>query len=106
MTDLLHVLLEMRGGQVASDLSKKFQDVLDGVLNNHGRGELQITLKVEPAKLGTGGVVLEVEMTHGTKLKVPEARLGRSVFFVGRDRTLSRSDPTQDELFNETRGSK
>lgn len=100
MTDLIHVLLEMRNGAIAADLSAKFQEVLDAVIDHHGKGELTIHLRVEPAKLGSGGVVLEVEMVHETKLKKPQPKFGRAVFFVGSDRRLTRTDPNQEAMFD------
>ena len=97
--DLLQVLLEMRNGAVASDISAKFNEVVTAVTETGGKGELTITLNVEPSKVGLGGCVIEVEMKHKCKLKKPELEIGRSVFFVTKEGRLTRDDPAQEAMF-------
>lgn len=98
-TDFMGVLASMRNGEVMRDLSEKFNEVLTGVLDTGGKGELTVTFKIEPAKLGMGGIVLEVSTEHKTKIKRPELQVGASTFFVGRDGRLTREDPHQTEMF-------
>lgn len=100
MTDLLRVLLEMRGGQVASDCNQKFNEMLQAVLETGGKGELTIKLFVKPSKLAMGGAVVEVETEHECKSKKPELPVGRSVFFVSTDGALTREDPNQSAMFD------
>lgn len=99
MTDFVNLLVEMRGGQVAIDLNKKFDEILQAVLETGGKGELTVKLTVKPSKMGMGGAVIEVEMEHDTKLKRPELKVGRSVFFVTKDGKLTRDDPAQTAMF-------
>lgn len=99
MTDIVSVLCEMRGGQVVSDVNVKFQDMLKAVLDTGGKGELTIKLKVNPSKMALGGAILEVECSHECKAKKPELPVGKSIFFVSSEGTLSRSDPAQDAMF-------
>lgn len=99
MTDLLGVLLDMRSGQVASDCNQKFNDVLKGVLETGGKGELTIKLFIKPSKMGMGGAVIEVETEHECKTKKPELQVGRSTFFVTKDGDLTRNDPGQEQMF-------
>lgn len=99
MTDLMQVLLEMRNGAVAADLNTKFNEVLAAVLETGGGGKLTVDLSIKPSRMGLGGAVIEVETSHECKLKKPELPIGRSVFFVSRDGTLTREDPAQTALF-------
>lgn len=97
--DLLHLLLEMRNGAVAIDLNNKFQEVLTSVLEAAGKGELTITLSVEPSKMGMGGVVLEVSAEHKVKMKKAELPVGKAAFFVTKEGRLTRDDPAQEQMF-------
>lgn len=101
MTDLLSVLLDMRGGAVANDCNVKFNDVLRAVLETGGKGKLTIDINIAPSKMGMGGAVLEVEATHECKTKKPELAIGKAFFFVTPDGTLTRDDPSQTAMFME-----
>jgi hypothetical protein len=98
-TDVLSVLMDMRNGQVAADISTKFNEVLAAVLDTAGEGELVIKLKLKPGRMGSGRAVLEVVARHECKLKKPELEIGGSQFFVTRDGRLSRNDPNQEDMF-------
>ena len=100
MTDVVHVLMEMRSGKVATYINEKFNDVLRAVLDTGGKGEVTIKLSIKPSKLGMGGVVLEVDMDADTKIKKPELAIGTSVFFVDKDGSLTREDPDQMGLLD------
>lgn len=97
--DLLSLLLDMRNGQVASDINAKFNEVMDAVLTTGGKGELTVKLFFKPSKLAMGGAVVEVETEHQCKLKKPELEIGRSFFFVTKEGKLTRDDPSQTAMF-------
>jgi hypothetical protein len=97
--DVLSVLMDMRSGAVAADINAKFNEMTQAVLETGGKGELVITLKLEPSKLGMGGAVLEVQTEHQCKMKKPELAVGKSFFFVTRDGSLTRDDPAQTAMF-------
>ncbi len=99
MTDLLSVLMDMRNGQVAADVSQKFCEVLKAVIDTGGKGELTIKLNIAPSKMGMGGAVIEVETKHECKMKKPELEIGRSFFFVTKEGDLTRDDPAQTAMF-------
>jgi hypothetical protein len=99
MTDFVSLLVDMRNGQVASDINGKFNEVLSAVLETAGAGELTVKFKIKPAKLGMGGAVIEIETEHETKLKRPELKVGRAVFFVTKEGALTRDDPAQTAMF-------
>lgn len=99
-TDVLQFLLDMKNGRVASDVNDKFNEVLDAVIETGGKGELTVKLKVQPSRFATGGVVIEVEAVHECKLKKPELAMGKAVFFVTKEGTLTRNDPGQESMFS------
>jgi len=101
--DLLAILLDMRNGAVAVDCSKKFNEVLQGVLETGGKGKLTIELHIAPSKMGMGGAVVEVETHHECKTKIPELAIGKSVFFVNKEGVLTRDDPAQTAMFEQPR---
>ena len=45
--------------------------------------------------------MLEVETEHECKLKKPELAVGKAVFFVTKDGTLTRDDPAQEAMFSD-----
>jgi len=98
-TDLLGVLLDMRNGRVAADCNVKFNEVLAAVIETGGKGELTIKISVKPSRLALGGAVVEVETQHECKVKKPEQDIGKSVFFVTPEGTLTRDDPNQADMF-------
>jgi hypothetical protein len=97
--DLLSVLMDMRDGAVASDLNEKFNELLQAVFDTAAKGEMSITLSVEPAKMGLGGIVLEVTAEHKVKLKKPELPVGKAMFFVSKEGRLTRDNPAQTQMF-------
>jgi hypothetical protein len=98
--DVLQVLMDMRNGAVATDINSKFNEMIGAVLDTAGKGELTITIKAEPSKMGLGGAVLEVSTEHACKMKKPELAVGKSFFFVTRDGQLTRDDPAQSAMFS------
>lgn len=96
--DFVHLLMEMRNGAVAADCSRKFNEVLDAVLETGGKGEFTVKVFVKPSKLAMGGTVIEVETEHECKTKKPELSVGRSLFFITREGRLSKDDPNQTEM--------
>lgn len=97
--DFVSVILEMRSGQVATDIDAKFAEVVKAVVETGKPGELTVKLKVKPSRMGMGGSVIEVELDHDAKNKVPEVDIGRSVFFVDKSGKLTREDPAQAAMF-------
>lgn len=101
MADILRTIFDMRNGEVAADISRKWDEVLKAVLESRGKGELTIKLKIEPSKCAIGGAVLEVATSHECKLKKPELAVGQALFFVTSDGELTRDDPAQVAMFGE-----
>ena len=99
--DFLHVLMDMRNGNVAQDINTKFNELVTAVLETGAKGELTVKLFVKPSRFAMGGAVIEVETEHECKSKVPELKLGRSLFFVTKDGRFTRDDPAQEAMFSE-----
>ncbi len=99
MTDFISLVADMRNGAVVMDLNAKFQEVLKAVLETAGKGELTVKFTIQPSKLGMGGAVIEVETEHDVKLKRPELKVGKAVFFVTKEGDLTRDDPAQAAMF-------
>ena len=100
-SDILSLLLDMRAGRVVQDINEKFNSVLAAVLDTGSKGSVTIELKIEPGQMGTGGMVLEVELSHSIKLKKPEHQIGKAIFFVNKEGVLTRDDPEQAAMFEE-----
>lgn len=101
--DFVSTLMEMRGGEVACDVNRKFHELLTSVLETGAKGELTLKFKIKPSKFAMGGAVLEVETEHDCKVKKPELSIGRSLFFVSKEGNLSRDDPAQIALMEEVK---
>lgn len=105
-TDVIQTLCDMRDGAVIQEINEKFNELLAAVIDTAQKGELTVTVKLEPAKMGVGGIVLEVSAEHKTKIKKPELAIGAAQFWVTREGALSRTNPAQDEMFADEQESK
>ena len=103
MPDFVQTLMEMRSGEVAVDVNRKFGELLASVLETGKKGKLTLSVEVSPSKFAMGGAVLEVETRHNCKVTRPELEVGRSLFFVTKDGSLTRDDPAQVAMFEEQR---
>ena len=99
MSDFVSVLMEMRDGEVALDVNRKFQELLNSVFETGEKGKLTLMIAVKPSKVAMGGAVIEVETNHDCKLQKPELSVGRSLFFVTKEGTLSRDNPAQIAMY-------
>lgn len=104
--DLIQTIIELRNGAVARQLSDKFNDLIAGVIEAGGKGEMTVKFSVRPQEKGPGGTVVTVEISHDIKVKKPEIGIGPSTFFIKEDGSLTREDPAQDSLFAETKETK
>lgn len=98
MTDLIHVLMEMRSGVVASELSKEFSELVDAVLATGKGGKFTVELEIAPSKVSMAEGILEVKLAHKTTMKKPKQDVGESHFFVTKQGALTRHDPSQMSL--------
>lgn len=101
MADIISTLVEMRNGEVVMDCNRKFGELMTAVLETGHKGKLTLTLSVAPSKYAMGGTVIEVEATHECTVKKPELSIGRSLFFVMKDGSLTREDPAQSAMFEQ-----
>lgn len=85
-------LHEQRNGALHHDLSEALLEVVAAVEDTGKAGTLTLTIKVEPATKGQGGVVA---ITDDVKTKLPQLDRGAAIWFVTSDHELSRNDPRQ-----------
>jgi hypothetical protein len=97
----MSVVMEMRNGAAAMDCSKKFNELLQSILETRKGGKLTLTVTVKPATLRKDGSVGELDLAHNCSIAKPELEQGRSIFFVTQDGRVTRSDPNQLGFFEE-----
>jgi hypothetical protein len=101
MSDFISTLMAMRGGEVALDCDRKFKELLSSVLETGKKGKLNLGVEIKPSKFAMGGAVIEVETNHTCEVKRPELSVGKSLFFVAQDGSLTRDDPAQLVMYRE-----
>ncbi len=94
-TDLIHVLMDMRSGAVASELSKEFNELIEAILTTGRGGSFTLSLDVAPSKVSMAEGILEMKLSHKSSMKKPKQDVGESHFFVTRQGGLTRHDPSQ-----------
>ena len=101
MVDIIQTLMEMRNGKVASDINRKFAELMNAIYEHRKKGSITIKIDIAPAKFDEAMLVTEVDIAPDVKLNKPDRPLDSSMFFVTRDGNLSRIDPTQHQMFEE-----
>lgn len=93
--------MEMRGGSTAREMNARFNELLDAVYLQRKGGSIKIVVKVNPSGLSGDGLlsVTQVELIPSVVIGKPEPKLDKGVFYVGRDGSLTRLDPQQQEMF-------
>jgi hypothetical protein len=103
MADVLATMAQIQGGRAIQEISIEFDQVLEAVRTAGGKGELVIKLQVEGKSWDPATNQLrEVGVTHTVTSKRPKRKLGSSTFFVTRGGELTRNNPEQAEMFDET----
>jgi hypothetical protein len=101
--DVLAVLAQVGRGSALDEISREFQDVMESVRQSGGSGEVVIKLKVEGKSWHPNtNQLTEVGITHSVSSKRPKRKIGASTFFVTRHGDLTRNNPDQVEMFDET----
>lgn len=95
MNDIFGVLAQMGRGDVAAELNRHFEELVGHVLENAGKGELTLKVKLAPSSFSTDGRVTQVDATHAVTIKRPVRRLGASTFFVDHQGVLTRNSTEQ-----------
>ena len=102
MNDITGVLAQMGRGKVLEAINDKFQKLITDVTDNGGSGELTLKVKVKGVAHDTTGRLTEVAVSHDVQTKSPKKDLGPSTFFLTRENILTRNNPEQQELFEQT----
>lgn len=100
MSSQLNEILGIRRGRILHQADEKIMEVVKGVKENGGTGEVTIKLKF---KLNARG---EMNVKPNVSAKVPQPNEPEALFFVDEDNDrLTREDPKQPE-FEETKDPK
>lgn len=85
--DFLQVLGDMPN--TVTDLTEKFQQMLDGIRDTGKKGSIQLTIGVEPEK---GDDTIK-KFTPVVKVTIPQMPLKPVIMFDQRDGTVARQNP-------------
>lgn len=86
------VLGEIENGELLTELTVKTYDVIAAVMETRKPGSMTIKLKFSPTGKGTVNVDASFDANE------PEHDRPTTTFFVGRDLSLQRNDPSQPRL--------
>lgn len=89
---LTDTLGELNGGQFLADVTEELYNVMAAVMETRKAGALTIKLSISPTGKGT------VEVDAKFDGKKPEEGYPSTTFFVGKDLSLQRRDPSQPDL--------
>ena len=97
MADIINNLMEMRGGKVAAEINRKYEELLSSVFEHRKKGSITIKIDIEPAGFDQADMsVTEIRLAPDVTLKKPDKPLDTSMFFVNKQGQLSRVDPNQE----------
>lgn len=99
--DFIAMLLEMRSGKVAADISLKLNELVDSIRDVGRGGKLTLTLEIKPKRIDMHEGVKDVEVDYKITLAKPERHRGSSIFFIDPKGALTRTDPSQQEMFEQ-----
>lgn len=88
-------LMDVRGGDLVSELTGQMRELVAAVKANGGSGELTLRLKVKRAAKGTGSTLVIVDEV---KVKPPKFEENETILFANEEGDLQRSDPRQPRL--------
>ena len=86
------VIGELEDGEVLAALTAELYDVVRAVQDTRKPGAIKLAIKITPT--GRGSVELDVKFDTST----PEHDRPSTTFFVGKDGSLMRNDPSQMRL--------
>lgn len=91
----LETLRELNGGRTLDVLSFRLNEVVAGVRDHGGTGELVLKIKVKAASKGDRSALVVLDEI---KAKIPEPEKAATVFFPDQDNNLLRTNPKQPDL--------
>lgn len=105
MTDIIAMIAESQAGEVALDINRKLQEVVQAICETQGKGVLNLKITMQPGKLtGKGPRATQVQTIvadFDCSIKKPELGMGDAIFFVDENGELTRDDPRQERMFDE-----
>ena len=103
ISDILSTLAELDRGMFAVNAGRKWLELCKGIVEVRAGGTLTIKLKVKPVGISQEtGKVNQFEIKPEISIDKPEHPLRPSLFFVTEDARVTRDDPDQERLFDES----
>jgi hypothetical protein len=99
--DFISMLLEMRSGKVAADISEKLNELVDAIRDVGKGGSITVKLDIKPKRIDMHEGVKDVEVDYKVALSKPERHRGSSIFYLTNEGALTRTDPAQTEMFEQ-----
>lgn len=93
----LDVLAELRRGRLQNELSEALHELLSACQDTGKKGQLVLTITVEPKKVGDHETP-RVEISDQVTVKRPRRSVLPSTFYLTDDANPVRRDPNQDEI--------
>lgn len=88
----IDILRECQRGAALLDLDDRLSELTSAVLQNRGAGKITLVIAMKPD--GDNSVEVDTKVT----LAKPNAKRGKSIFFVNKEMDLVRNDPRQPDL--------
>lgn len=91
----LEFLQGFRRGELLTEADAQYSELVQAIEDTGGKGEITIRL---PFKMNDAG---QIEIVPEIKMRKPRKPIGTGIYYVGGEGRLSRTDPKQDDLFDE-----
>lgn len=93
--NFIKLLQSMRRGEIAREADDLLAEMIRAIHEHGGKGDLTLKLSVKKNDAE------QLEFTPTLKMNKPRRALGLGIFFATDEGELSRTDPNQDDLFDE-----
>lgn len=93
--NFIKLLQAMRRGEIAREADELLAEMIRAIHEHGGKGDLTLKLSVKKNEAE------QLEFTPSLKMNKPRRALGLGIFFATSEGELLRTDPLQDDLFDE-----
>ena len=98
--DAVEVLKGIRKGRMLHELSSKLEELTQAIRDTNQKGSITLKLSITPLKKGDadGLGAIAIALSDTIKIDKPEPARADTLFFAGRNGSLSRNNPDQMNL--------
>lgn len=93
--NFIKLLQAVRRGEIVREADDLLAEMIRAIHEHGGKGDLTLKLSVKKNEAE------QLEFTPSLKMNKPRRALGLGIFFATGEGELSRTDPLQDDLFDE-----